>query len=431
MAVALNTSKEVKIDMSTPNAYETAITQYNLAVSHIEEFSDDLADYMRYPRREFTVNFPVRRDDGTMEMYTGYRVHHNTVLGPSKGGLRYSMHVDLSEVRALAMWMTWKCSLMNLPYGGAKGGVVVDPRTLSIGELERLTRRYASELIPIISPQGDIPAPDMGTNAQVMAWIMDTYSMTAGYSVPAIVTGKPIGIGGSEGRVVATGRGAIIIMMEALKSLGTTNPKNTRIIIQGFGNVGENAASYAHELGFKVVAVSDISGGIYNENGLDIPAVIAFIKQGYDLVEYPDAVVVNNEELLVLPCDVLIPAALEGQITEKNANDVQARLIVEAANGPTTPKADDILNDKGVLLVPDILANAGGVVVSYFEWVQDIQSFFWDEDEVFRKLKRIMIRGYDYTLRTSEDYGVTMRTAAQIAAIRRVGQAVKTRGFYP
>lgn len=431
MAVALYKTKEVDMNNNPPNAYETAITQYNLAVSYIDEFSDDLADYMRYPRREFTVNFPVRRDDGTMEMYTGYRVHHNTVLGPSKGGLRYSLHVDIEEVRALAMWMTWKCSLMNLPYGGAKGGVVVDPRTLSIGELERLTRRYASELIPIISPQGDIPAPDMGTNAQVMAWIMDTYSMTAGYSVPAIVTGKPIHIGGSEGRTVATGRGAIIIMMEALKSLGHTDPSNTNIVIQGFGNVGENAAAYAHELGFKVIAVSDISGGIYNENGLDIPAVKKFIAEGYDLVEYPDAQVVNNDELLVLPCDVLIPAALEGQITEKNANDVQAKLIVEAANGPTTPKADEILDENGVLLIPDILANAGGVVVSYFEWVQDIQSFFWDEDEVFRKLERIMIRGYDYTLRTSENFGVSMRTAAQIAAIRRVGKAVQTRGFYP
>ena len=427
MAVALNTKA---INSTTPSAYETAIAQYNLAVSHLD-VSDDLAEYMRYPRREFTVNFPVKRDDGTMEMYTGYRVHHNTVLGPSKGGLRYSVHVDLDEVRALAMWMTWKCSLMNLPYGGAKGGVVVDPRNLSQGELERLTRRYASELVPIISPQSDIPAPDMGTNSQVMAWIMDTYSMIAGYSVPAIVTGKPIGIGGSEGRTVATGRGAIITMMEALKRYGSTDKSDTKLVIQGFGNVGANAASYAHELGFKVVAVSDISGGIYNPNGLDIPAIRLHVNQGNTLIDFPNVDIVTNEELLTLECDVLIPAALEGQITEHNANDIKATLIVEAANGPTTPKADEILNDKGMVLVPDILANAGGVVVSYFEWVQDIQSFFWDEAEVFRQLKRVMIRGYDYTVQTAEDHNVSLRTAAQLAAIQRVGEAIKTRGFYP
>ena len=427
MAIALNTKT---INSITPSAYETAITQYNLAVSHLD-VSDDLAEYMRYPRREFTVNFPVRRDDGTIEMYTGYRVHHNTVLGPSKGGLRYSAHVDLDEVRALAMWMTWKCSLMNLPYGGAKGGVVVDPRNLSIGELERLTRRYASELVPLISPQSDIPAPDMGTNSQVMAWIMDTYSMITGYSVPAIVTGKPIGIGGSEGRTVATGRGTIITMMEALKRYGSTAKSDTKLVIQGFGNVGANAASYAHELGFKVVAVSDVSGGIYNPNGLDIPAVRVHINQGNTLIDFPNVDIVTNEELLTLDCNVLIPAALEGQITEQNANEIKATLIVEAANGPTTPKADEILNDKGVVLVPDILANAGGVVVSYFEWVQDIQSFFWDEAEVFRQLKRVMIRGYDYTVQTAEDHNVSLRTAAQLAAIQRVSEAIKTRGFYP
>ncbi len=418
------------IEKTTPSAYETAIAQYDIAASHTG-FDDGLIQYMRYPRREFTVNFPVRRDDGNLEMFTGYRVHHNTVLGPSKGGLRYSLHVDLDEVRALAMWMSWKCSLMNLPYGGAKGGVIVDPRGLSKDELERLTRRYASELIPMISPQGDIPAPDMGTSSEVMAWIMDTYSMTVGYSVPAIVTGKPIGIGGSEGRVVATGRGVIICMMEALRLNGYTNATDQRIVIQGFGNVGANAASYAHDQGFIVVAVSDVNGGIYNPDGLDIPAVREYVNRTGSLTDYPDASYVTNEELIVLPCDVLIPAALEGQITEYNADDVQAHLIVEAANGPTTPHADEILNDRGVLLIPDILANAGGVVVSYFEWVQDLQSFFWDEDEVFRQLRRIMIKGYDFTVRTAEKHDVSLRTGAQIAAIERVGEAIKTRGFYP
>jgi len=418
------------IEKATPSAYETALSQYDSAVRYLD-LEDDLTEYMRYPRREFTVNFPVRRDTGNLEMFTGYRVHHNTVLGPSKGGLRYSLHVDLDEVRALAMWMTWKCSLMNLPYGGAKGGVIVDPRALSTLELERLTRRYASELIPLISPQGDIPAPDMGTNPQVMAWIMDTYSMTVGYSVPAIVTGKPLGIGGSEGRIVATGRGVIICMMEALRRSGQTDASKQRIVIQGFGNVGANAASYAHELGFKVVAVSDVYGGVHDPNGLDIPDVIEYAHRNGSLEGYPKADAVTNDELLLLPCDVLIPAALEGQITERNADNLQARLIVEAANGPTTPAADAILEERGIQLIPDILANAGGVVVSYFEWVQDLQSFFWDEDEVFRQLRRIMTRGYDVTVRTAEEHNVTLRNAAQIAAIKRVSEAIKTRGFYP
>jgi glutamate dehydrogenase (NAD(P)+) len=427
MAVALSMPSR---ETTTPDAYETAIEQYNRVVSYLD-IDNGLVEYMRYPRREFTVNFPVRRDDGTMEMYTGYRVHHNTVLGPSKGGLRYSLHVDLNEVRALAMWMTWKCALMGLPYGGAKGGVVVDPKTLSTGELERLTRRYASELIPLISPQSDIPAPDMGTNPQVMAWLMDTYSMTVGYSVPAIVTGKPLGIGGSEGRIVATGRGVIITMIEALKRNGFIDAEGARVVIQGFGNVGANAASYAHELGFRIVGVSDVGGGIYNPEGLDIPSVRNYVARNGTLNDYPDGEYVTNEELLVLPCDVLIPAALEGQITVHNANQVQAQFIVEGANGPTTPEADDILKDRGVILVPDILANAGGVVVSYFEWVQDLQSFFWDVDEVFRQLERLMIRGYDLTVRTAEKYDVSLRTGAQIAAVKRVAEAINTRGFYP
>lgn len=415
----------------TLNVYQTALSQYNRAVSFLN-LDDSIVEFMRYPRREFTVNFPVKRDDGSVEMFTGYRVHHSTVLGPSKGGLRYSTAVTLDEIRALAMWMTWKCALVNIPYGGAKGGVVVEPKSLSKGELERLTRRYAAELIPLISPHSDIPAPDMGTNPQVMAWIMDTYSMTVGYSVPAIVTGKPVHIGGSLGRNEATGRGVIACMLEALERHGKgKSAEDTRLVIQGFGNVGANAASYAHSLGFRIVGVSDIYGGLYNSNGLDVTSLRNYVAETGALTGSALGDEVTNDELLTLPCDVLIPAAMEGQITEKNAADIKAWMIVEGANGPTTPEADDILNERGVFLVPDILANAGGVVVSYFEWVQDLQAFFWDEDEIFRQLQRTMARSYDMTEQTSEEFGVDMRTAAQILAIKRVAAALETRGIYP
>ena len=415
----------------TLNVYQTALSQYNRAVSFLN-LDDSIVEFMRYPRREFTVNFPVKRDDGSVEMFTGYRVHHSTVLGPSKGGLRYSTAVTLDEIRALAMWMTWKCALVNIPYGGAKGGVVVEPKSLSKGELERLTRRYAAELIPLISPHSDIPAPDMGTNPQVMAWIMDTYSMTVGYSVPAIVTGKPVHIGGSLGRNEATGRGVIACMLEALERHGKgKSAEDTRLVIQGFGNVGANAAAYAQSLGFKIVGVSDIYGGLYNPNGLDVTSLRNYVAETGALTGSALGDEVTNDELLTLPCDVLIPAAMEGQITEKNAADIKAWMIVEGANGPTTPEADDILNERGVFLVPDILANAGGVVVSYFEWVQDLQAFFWDEDEIFRQLQRTMARSYDMTEQTSEEFGVDMRTAAQILAIKRVAAALETRGIYP
>ncbi|MCU0513310.1 MAG: Glu/Leu/Phe/Val dehydrogenase [Anaerolineae bacterium] len=425
MVVALQMQKHEFLD-----AYQTALAQYDRAIRYAN-LPDDVVEYMRYPRREFTVNFPVRRDDGRMEMFTGYRVHHNTSMGPSKGGLRYSMDVTLDEVRALAMWMTWKCALVNIPYGGAKGGVVVDPKTLSMGELERLTRRYASELVPLISPKMDIPAPDMGTNPQVMAWIMDTYSMTMGYSVPAIVTGKPINIGGSEGRTEATGRGVIMCMVSTLKHHGYHDPAAVKVAVQGFGNVGANAAAYAHDLGYKIVAVSDVEGGIYNPNGLNIPQVLNHYKKYGQLAGYPEADAVTNNELLALPCDVLVPAAMEGQLTQHNAAAVQARFIVEGANGPTTPEADDILNDKGVFVVPDILANSGGVIVSYFEWVQDLQAFFWGKDYVFDQLNRIIMQAYDRTLQTAEDLRIDMRTAAQVTAIQRVASAILTRGFYP
>jgi glutamate dehydrogenase (NAD(P)+) len=423
MVVAMQAQHEIN------NPYHNALAQFDRAVKQLN-LDENMAEFLRWPRREFTVNFPVRRDDGSVEMFTGYRVHHNTVLGPSKGGIRYSTAVTLDEVRALAMWMSWKCALVGLPYGGAKGGVIVEPKTMSQGELERLTRRFTSELIPLLSPQMDIPAPDMGTNAQTMAWMMDTYSMTVGYSVPAIVTGKPVNIGGSLGRNEATGRGVIICMVEALKRLNMDR-QPIKIAIQGFGNVGSNAADYAYELGFTVVAVSDVYGGVYNENGLDIPALLAHQKATGKVDGFKGAQNITNDELLVLPCDVLIPAAMEGQITERNANQIKARLIVEGANGPTTTEADDILNERGIYLVPDILANAGGVIVSYFEWVQDIQAFFWDVEEIYRQLQRQLVKAYDATATMQEKHKIDMRTAAQMTAIKRVSDALTTRGFYP
>ncbi|GAB1421843.1 Glu/Leu/Phe/Val dehydrogenase [Anaerolineales bacterium] len=426
MVVALNHERIGHVD-----AFQTALTQFNRAASYTG-LPEDLLEFLRYPRREFTVNFPVRRDNGKIEMFTGYRVHHNTALGPSKGGIRYSADVNMGEVRALAMWMTWKTALVNVPYGGAKGGVVVDPRELSMGELERLTRRYTSELLPLLSPHSDIPAPDMGTNAQVMAWMMDTYSMTLGYSVPAVVTGKPINIGGSEGRTEATGRGVIVSMLAALRSEGITrNPSDIKLVIQGFGNVGSNAAIYAYELGFTIVGLSDVTGGIYKADGIDVPTVVEWIREHGTLEDFPYAEAVNNTELLSLPCDVLIPAALEGQLTNQTANDVKARMVVEGANGPTTPEGDDILTEKGILVVPDILANSGGVLVSYFEWVQDLQAHFWDKADVLERLTRILDRAYDQVHYTAQEHNISLRTAAQVTAIKRVGDAVKTRGIYP
>jgi glutamate dehydrogenase (NAD(P)+) len=414
------------------NPYDVAIQQYDRAIAYLD-LPRGIKEFLRKPKRELHVNFPVRMDNGDINIFTGYRVHHNTVLGPSKGGLRYAPTVDIDEVRALAMWMSWKCALVNLPYGGAKGGVVCDPYKMSQSELERLTRRYASEISMFISPHGDIPAPDMGTNAQTMAWIMDTYSMTVGYSVPAIVTGKPINIGGSQGRTEATGRGVVICMDEALRRAGHQNPGEIRVAIQGFGNVGTYAAKHAFDLGYKVIAISDVTGGYLNKNGLDIDDVMAYTATSTfnQLAGYPNAESITNAELLALDCDVLAPCAMENQITRDNAKAVKAFLIVEGANGPTTPEADDILFSRGVEIIPDILANAGGVTVSYFEWVQGLQSFFWDVEEVHRQLRRVLIKAYDEVLRTRGQFNVDMRTAAQITAIRRVGEAAITRGIYP
>lgn len=389
-----------------------------------------IQEYLVTPHRELTVNFPVKMDDGSIRIFTGYRVHHSTVLGPTKGGIRYHQDVTLNEVRALAMWMTWKCALVNLPYGGAKGGVIVDPTTLSAGELERLTRRYASEISVMMHPLGDIPAPDVGTNEQVMAWIMDTYSMHVGHSVPAVVTGKPVSIGGSVGRREATGRGCMIAAREAARILGFPW-SGASVVVQGFGNVGSAAAALMSAEGCKIVGVSDVFGGIYNPDGLDMPALLRHVAETRSVVGFPGTEAVTNQELLELPCTYLVPAALEGQITDANADRIKARVIVEAANGPTTPDADAILEAKGITVLPDVLANAGGVVVSYFEWVQDLQLFFWSEEDINQRLERIMVRSVHEVIELARAQGISYRLAALQRAVERVAEALMIRGIYP
>jgi glutamate dehydrogenase (NAD(P)+) len=357
-------------------------------------------------------------------------VHHNTARGPSKGGIRFHPDVTLDEVKALAMWMTWKCAVVGIPFGGAKGGVVVDPRELSEGELQRMTRRYASEILPLIGPERDIPAPDLGTNEQVMAWVMDTYSTREGFSVPGVVTGKPISIGGSKGRTQATARGVMYITLATLKHLGRS-VEDTRVVVQGFGKVGGGTVDLLSEQGCNIVGVSDVNGGVYNPEGLSPTGLHAHEGEFGTVVGYEGGDRVTNEELLELDCDVLIPAAIEGQLTEENAEQVRAPVIVEAANGPTTPEADEIFKDRGNLVVPDILANAGGVTVSYFEWVQDLQAYYWQEDEVNDRLRMIMEQSYVDVLTLAEDRKVTMRTAATMLGVGRVAEAHQTRGLYP
>jgi glutamate dehydrogenase (NAD(P)+) len=411
------------------SAYAIAIRQLETA-AHYLNLDRSLLEVLKHPRRELIVNFPVKMDDGSIRVFTGYRVHHNPARGPAKGGIRYHPEVTLDETRALAMWMTWKCAVVNIPYSGAKGGVVCDPKRLSVHELENLTRRYITEISMLIGPESDIPAPDVGTNPQVMAWIMDTYSMHKGYTVPAVVTGKPIAIGGSEGRLEATGRGVMVMAHEALKQIGS-QLEGATVAIQGFGNVGSATAKLMHQAGAKVVAISDVRGGIYNPNGLNIPALLHCAGRDGCIQAYRDAELITNEELLELPCDVLVPAALHGVITGHNAERVKARVIVEAANGPVTPDADEILDDKGVLVVPDILANAGGVIVSYFEWVQDLQAFFWEEEEVNRKLEKAMRRSYEHVAQTAAQNKVNMRMGAYIIGVKRVAEATTIRGIYP
>ncbi len=389
---------------------------------------------LRLPKRELTVNFPVHMDDGSVRMFTGYRVHHSTVRGPTKGGIRYHPDVTLDEVRALAMWMTWKCAVVGLPFGGAKGGVVCKPEEMSMNELENLTRRYATEIAVLMSPEGDIPAPDVNTNPQVMAWIMDTYSMHKGYSVPAVVTGKPISIGGSLGRRDATGRGVAICTREALKYL-KMDPKACRAAVQGFGNVGGSAALNLSRLGMKVVLVSDIKGCIFNPAGLDIP-YLQSITDRFGVVDRSrlrGAEELPGSSWIEQKVDILVPAALEGQVTGETATRIKdtVKILAEGANGPTTPEADVILNDKGIFVIPDILCNAGGVTVSYFEWVQGLQFFFWSEEEINKRLEEIMVRSFNDVLGISQEKNVDMRVAAYILAISRVAEATMTRGIYP
>ncbi len=411
------------------NAYVSALHQYDKAVTYLD-LKPGLVDYLRVPKRELTVNFPVEMDDDSVRVFTGYRVHHNTALGATKGGIRYHPGVTLDEVRALAMWMTWKCAVVGLPYGGAKGGVICEPKTLSMRELENLTRRYATEIGVLMNPQGDIPAPDLGTGEREMAWIMDTYSMHHGYSVPAVVTGKPLAIGGSLGRSEATGRGVMVTAIEALK-YQHLEIEGARIVVQGFGKVGGPAAYLTEERGAKIIAVSDVQGGIYNAKGLDARGLWTYAAVHGSVAGYSEGEPISNADLLTLECEVLMPCAMENQITAANAGRVRAKIIAEGANGPLTPEADEILLEKGVFIIPDILCNAGGVTVSYFEWVQDLQSFFWGEEEINERLRRIMVRSFNQVLRVADEKRVDLRTAAQIYAIQRVAEAMLIRGIYP
>ena len=415
--------------MSELNPWKVAQKQFDEA-AEIMGLDPSLREVLREPKRELTVHFPVKMDDGTIKVFTGHRVQHNQARGPSKGGIRYAPDVTLDEVKALAMWMTWKTAVVNIPYGGAKGGVRCNPKEMSQAELERLTRRFATEISILIGPEKDIPAPDVNTNPQVMAWIMDTISMHKGYSVPGVVTGKPLEIGGSRGRNVATSLGGQYVVREAVKRVNLQLP-GAKVVIQGFGNAGMYSAKFMVEDGATVIAVSDSKGGIYNPKGLNIDEVIRVKQETGSVIHYKDADRVSNKELLEIPNDILVPAALENQITDENADRIQTKIILELANGPTTPEADKILWDKGVLILPDILANAGGVTVSYFEWVQDIYSFFWEEDEIRKNLERIMQDAYYSVIHKVDELKVNPRIAAYILAIDRVARATQIRGIYP
>jgi glutamate dehydrogenase (NAD(P)+) len=412
------------------SAWESAQHQLAEAVRQLG-LDDGFHELLRTPRREMAVAVPLRHDDGHVEVLRGYRVQHNLTRGPAKGGVRFHPATDLDEVRALAMWMTWKCALIGVPYGGAKGGVAVDPKALSRNELERVTRRYVSEIIPIIGPERDIPAPDVGTDEQTMAWMMDTYSIHSGYTVTSVVTGKPVSVGGSEGRGGATSRGVMYAAFSALREAGV-EPIGTTVAVQGFGKVGGMAAQFLHDAGCTVVAVSDIGGGVYDGSGLDTAGLLRHVRSGAPtVVGYPGTDTITNEELLELDVDILVPAALEGVLHEGNADRVRARFVVEGANGPTTPDGDAILADNGVLVVPDVLANSGGVAVSYFEWVQDLQAYFWSEDEVNDRLKALMERAYAQVAALAAERKISMRIAAQMIGVGRVAEAHRTRGLYP
>lgn len=410
------------------NPFESMMQRFELAAS-ILGLDQGTYNYLKSPSKQVITSVPIIMDNGSIEVFEGYRVIHNDILGPSKGGIRYAPDVHLDEVKALAAWMTWKCAIVNIPFGGAKGGIKVDPSKLSIGEVERLTRRFTSNLLDVFGPDRDIPAPDMNTNEQTMAWIMDTYSMHTKKTETAVVTGKPSILGGSLGRREATGRGVMIVSIAALQKLGI-KPQNASAVIQGFGNVGSVSANLLYEQGVKVIGLSDVNGAIYNQNGFIIPEVLDHYEKHKTLVTYPNAETISNEQLLELECDVLVPAAKEDQITAKNASKLKCKIISEGANGPTTAKADPILQDLGILVIPDILANAGGVTVSYFEWVQDRMGFFWTLDRVNRRLERMMHEAFVNVYKSAAKYDVSLRIGAYILAIDKVAKTLKIRGIY-
>jgi len=413
------------------NPFEMAKKQIDI-VAEVLDLDPNIHKFLKRVERSLIVSIPIMMDDGTVKIFEGYRVHHSTIRGPGKGGLRYSLGVNLDEVKALATWMTWKTSLLNLPLGGSKGGICVDPFKLSKKELERLTRRFTAEIINIIGPDIDIPAPDLNTNPQIMAWIMDTYSMQKGRTITGVVTGKPVEIGGSVGRADATGMGLYFVLQAMAEKL-KLDLKSLKIVVQGFGNVGGSIADLLYKHGCKVIALSDISTGIYYEDGLDLEKLLAWAKQGNLLKDYKNDKykLIGNDELLTLKCDVLIPAAIENQITEKNAEKIDCKIVLEGANGPTTPEADKILFKKEIYVVPDILANSGGVCVSYFEYVQDINSYFWKLDRINEELKRIIIEAFEETYKISEEKKIPLRTAAYIIAVSRIAKAIELRGIFP
>ncbi len=410
------------------NPFEAMSERFDRAAKLLD-LDTDLYAVLRVPNREIKVYVPVRMDSGHIQVFEGYRVQHNFARGPAKGGIRYAPDVTLDEVKALAAWMTWKCAVVNVPFGGGKGGVICDPRQMSLGELERLTRRYTSELIDFIGPDKDVPAPDMNTNEQTMAWIMDTYSMHARHTVNAVVTGKPVALGGSLGRREATGRGVLFCINEAIKRYDLT-PEKTSIVVQGSGNVGGIGATLMHEAGYKVVAISEVNGGIYNQNGIDIPKALDYLQKTKSFDGYGGVEFISNTDLLEIKCDVLAPCATENQITSENAGRIKCKILAEGANGPTTPKADKVLHDNGVFIIPDILANAGGVTVSYFEWVQDRMGYFWREDEVNQRLEEKMVDSFNEVAHYSDTHNVDMRTAAYMLAIDRVAYHTRMRGIY-
>jgi glutamate dehydrogenase (NAD(P)+) len=414
--------------LNEENPFEAMMSRFDYAAQRLS-LDPGLYKVLRSPEKQIIVSVPILRDNGEVEVYTGYRVLYNTSRGPAKGGIRFDMNVTLDEVKALAAWMTWKCAVVNIPFGGSKGGVICDPSTMSIAELERLTRRYTSAIIETLGPDSDVPAPDMNTNERMMAWIMDTYSMHKRHTVTAVVTGKPVEMGGSLGRREATGRGCMIVTREALRKLRMPIA-GTRVAVQGFGNVGSIAAELMEQLGLTVVAVSDKSGAVYNPKGLRIKEVQEHVKKHRFLSEYKEAEHIRNDQLLTVDCDVLVPAALENVITSQNARDVKARIICEGANGPTTANADKILEENGVFVIPDILANAGGVTVSYFEWVQDRGGYFWDEETVNQRLERIMVQSFDEVAAMAGKHGTNMRVGAYMQAIERVATVHRLRGMY-